>query len=144
MGALIDSGQSYCMWPVRHVSISIDRPLDQVYAFVADPMNLPRWASGLASGITRDADGAWHADSPMGRVRVRFAEHNAFGVLDHDVTLPSGETVHNAMRVLPNDRGSELTFTLFRRAGVGDDEFEADARAVTKDLATLKALVERS
>jgi hypothetical protein len=33
--------------------------------------------------------------------------------LDHDVTLPSGETLSNPMRVVPNGTGSEVVFTLF-------------------------------
>ena len=39
------------------------------------------------------------------------SEHD-HGVLDHDVTLPSGETVHNPMRVIPDGDGCEVVFTL--------------------------------
>jgi hypothetical protein len=128
--------------PVRHISVSIDRQPGGVYEIAADPANLPRWAKGLAGTITANADGTWTATSPMGKVNVRFADRNSFGVLDHDVTLPSGETIHNPMRVVPNARGSEVTFTLFRRPGTSDADFESDARAVARDLAALKALVE--
>jgi hypothetical protein len=82
---------------------------------------------------------AW---SPLGKVKIRFADQNAFGVLDHDVTLPSGVTVHNPMRVIPNDRGSEVVFTLFRRPGVSEAKFAEDARWVARDLRALKALLE--
>src|SRR5512139_1010493 len=99
-------------WPVRHVSVSIERPPQDVYAFASDPANLPRWAAGLSRGI-EEVDGEWVADSPMGKVKVRFVPRNAFGVLDHDVVLPTGESVHNPMRVLPNGAGSEVVFTLF-------------------------------
>jgi hypothetical protein len=78
----------------------------------------------------------------MGRISIRFSERNPHGVLDHDVTLPSGETIHNPMRVVPNATGSEVVFTIFRRAGVTEAQFEADARAVTRDLTALKALLE--
>ncbi len=78
----------------------------------------------------------------MGRVTVRFTEPNAHGILDHDVTLPSGQTVHNPMHLLPNARGSEVVFSVFRRPGVDDAELRADAEAVTRDLQALKALVE--
>jgi hypothetical protein len=131
------------LWPVRYISVSIDRPPGDVYQIAADPENLPRWAKGLAGAITANPDGTWTATSPMGKVTVRFADRNSFGVLDHDVTLPSGETVHTAMRVVPNARGSEVAFTLFRRPGTSDSDFESDARSVTRDLAALKALVER-
>jgi hypothetical protein len=125
----------------RHISIWIDRPADEVYDYARHPANLPAWAAGLGSSV-EEVDGAWVADSPMGRVVVAFAPRNDFGVLDHDLTLPSGETVHNPMRVIPAAPGSEVVFTLRRRPGVSDDDFTRDAAAVTADLATLKRLLE--
>jgi uncharacterized protein YndB with AHSA1/START domain len=125
----------------RHISITIRRPPDDVYAFVVNPANLPRWAKGL-SGSIREIDGEWVADSPMGKVKVRFAPRNPFGVLDHDVVLESGITVRNPLRVVANGDGSELTFTLFRRPEMTDEEFTADAGAVARDLEALKALLE--
>ena len=79
----------------------------------------------------------------MGRVRIAFAPANPFGVLDHDVTLPSGETVSNPVRVIANADGCDVVFTVRRRAGVSADEFAADMDAVTADLATLRELMEQ-
>lgn len=126
---------------VRHISVSIDRPPAEVYRFASTIENLPRWATGLSSSM-RQVDGEWIAESPMGKVRVRFAEQNAFGVLDHDVILESGEAVHNPVRVVPNGAGSEVIFTLFRQPGVPAEKFAEDARWVEKDLRTLKGLLE--
>ena len=50
----------------------------------------------------------------MGRVGFAFTERNELGVLDHDVTLPSGETIHNPMRVIRDGDRSEVVFTLRR------------------------------
>lgn len=126
---------------VRHISVSIARPPAEVYALAANPANLPLWAKGLSGSIEK-VDGEWIADSPMGKVKVRFAKPNPLGVLDHDVVLESGETFYNPMRVVANEDGSEVVFTLFRRPGVSDEDFAADARAVAADLAALKALAE--
>lgn len=126
----------------RHISVSINRPADQVYEFASNPENLPKWAAGL-SGSINNVNGDWIAESPMGRVKVNFAEKNKFGILDHDVTLPSGEKVYNPMRVFPNNDGSELVFTLYRRPGMSDQMFAEDAKAVTKDLEKLKTLLEK-
>jgi hypothetical protein len=127
---------------VAHVSIFIARPPADVYEFASDPRNLPHWAAGLArSEVTRDGDG-WIADAPFGRVRLTFAPRNPFGVMDHDVTLASGETVHNPMRVVPNGDGSEFVFTLFRRPGMSDVELAGGRAAVERDLRTLKGLLE--
>ena len=92
--------------PARQISIAIDRAPRDVYAFAADPANLPQWAAGLSGGkIENLGNDEWSADSPMGRVKIKFAATNVLGVLDHDVTLPNGEVVHNPMRVVPNGRG---------------------------------------
>lgn len=125
----------------RHVSVSINRPADEVYEFAADPENLPRWAAGL-SGSIAFVDGEWIAESPMGSVKVKFADSNPFGVLDHDVTLPSGETVYNPVRVFPNDDGCEVIFTVYRRPETSGEMFAADVEAVARDLRQLKRLME--
>jgi hypothetical protein len=126
----------------QHISIGIDRPATTVYDFAADPLNLPRWATGLA-GSTVERDGErWFTDSPMGRVTFAFAPYNDFGVLDHDVTLPSGETVYNPMRVIGDGDGCEVVFTLRQRPDMSDEEFQRDADSVAQDLATLRTLVE--
>jgi hypothetical protein len=78
----------------------------------------------------------------MGRVKIKFAAKNSFGVLDHDVTLPSGEKFSNPMRVFPNNDGSELVFTLYRRPDVSKQMFAVDAEAVARDLEKLKTLLE--
>ncbi|WP_031524816.1 SRPBCC family protein [Streptomyces sp. NRRL F-5123] len=126
----------------RHVAVRIARPAAEVYAYAADPAHLPAWAHGL-SGAIRHEGGVWVADSPMGRVTVAFAPPNPFGVLDHDVTLPSGETVHNPVRVLPDgDSASEVVFTLRRLPGVTRADFEHDAAIVTADLERLRGVLE--
>jgi hypothetical protein len=78
----------------------------------------------------------------MGRVTVRLVETNPHGVLDHVVTLPSGEEVYNPMRVFPNGDGSEVVFSVYQRRDVSDRAFADDAAAVARDLQTLKAVLE--
>ncbi|MEX1215125.1 SRPBCC family protein [Saccharospirillum sp.] len=127
---------------VKHISTYINRTPKDVYAFASKPENLPSWAAGLArSEVKKDGD-AWVAEAPFGKARIRFAEANEFGVMDHDVELDSGVVVHNPMRVVPNGNGSELIFTLLQQPGVSEDQFADDAQAVSKDLRALKELLE--
>ena len=128
----------------KHISVAINRSAQDVYTFAATPTNLTKWASGLSSGAAEDHGDVAVVDSPMGRIRVRFAPKNQFGILDHDVTLDSGETFHNPMRVVPNGDGSEVTFVLFRLANMTDGKFEEDAALVLKDLLKLKSLMEEA
>jgi len=126
---------------VRHITVSINRPPDEVYAFVTNYENLPKWATGLGGSI-RNKAGEWIADSPMGEIKIKFAEKNGFGVLDHEVTLPSGVKINNPMRVIPNGEGSEVFFTLIRQPEVTDEKFASDAKWVEKDLNILKGILE--
>jgi hypothetical protein len=125
----------------RHLSTHIDRPVSEVYAFAADPANLPRWARGLGSSV-QQLDGTWFVETPAGRARVTLAPHNEFGVLDQEVLTPSGETVYVPLRAIADGDGCEVVFTLRRSPGMSDAEFERDAALVTDDLALLKEILE--
>ena len=125
----------------RHISAWIDRPADEVYDYASDPAKLPTWAPGLLDWVEK-VDGQWVAASPMGRIVIAFAPRNDYGVLDHEVTLPSGETVHNPMRVIADGKSSEVVFTLRRLPGVSDEDLARDAAAVQADLTRLKDLLE--
>ncbi|MFF8672917.1 SRPBCC family protein [Streptomyces sp. NPDC015242] len=126
----------------RHLSVFVDRPCQEVYDYARDPANIPAWAPGLASSL-RPVDGRWVGESPLGRIVVDFTPRNDFGVLDHDVTLPSGRTVRNPMRVIADGAGCEVVFTLRRQPGTSDEEFRRDAEAVSADLAALKRVMEQ-
>jgi hypothetical protein len=126
----------------RHISEWIDRPADEVYDYAFDPANLPQWAPGLGSSVENIA-GRWFVETSMGRIGFAFAPRNDYGILDHDVTLPSGEIVYNPMRVMRAESGSEVVFTLRRLPNMTDEEFARDGAAVAADLARLKELLER-
>ncbi|QCQ91807.1 SRPBCC family protein [Rhodococcus sp. SGAir0479] len=124
----------------RHVSRVIAASPNAVYEFASDPDNLPRWAAGLArTEVVREGD-ALVVDSPMGRVTVRFVPRNGYGIVDHDVTLPSGATVTNPVRVLAHPEGAEIVFTI-RQLELTDDEFDRDTRMVEEDLDRLARLL---
>jgi len=128
---------------VRHIGVTIERAPADVYDFVHDAANLPRWAAGLGGSIEL-VEGEWVANSPMGLVTVTMAPDNEYGVLDHVVALPDGTRTLNPLRVLPNDGGSEDVFSLFHLAGVTDEAYESDAAAVQADLESLKHLLEHT
>jgi hypothetical protein len=130
------------MFESRHISIRIHRPAAEVYAFTKDPESFPKWAAGLASGLTPDGD-HWIAHGPGGDVKVRFSPPNAYGVLDHWVTLADGTELYMPLRVVANGEGGEVGMTLYRPPTMFDDAaFDRDAAAVARDLAKLKALLE--
>jgi len=130
------------MYRAHTVSVGIPLEPKAVYAYASDPANLPIWAPGFVKSIEKRG-ASWVAQTTLGQVTFRFAAANDFGVLDHDVELPSG-TVHNAMRVVPNGAGSEVLFTLIQFPGISDAQFQQDMDTVRADLNKLRTLLERA
>jgi hypothetical protein len=125
----------------RQVTEWIDRPASDVYEFASNPANLPQWAPGLGTSV-ENVDGQWFVETGSGRVGLAFVERNAFGVLDHAVTLPSGDVIYNPMRVVPHGDGSEVVFSLRRLPDMSDEDFARDAGLVQADLTRLKHILE--
>lgn len=124
----------------RTVSVPIARGMREVYAYAAEPRNLPAW-SFLETVEPAGAD--WVATVPGGgQVRIAFAPANGLGVLDHEVTLPTGDVVRVPLQVVPGGAGSVVLFTALRRPGRTDDEYAADLTAVETDLAALRSILE--
>lgn len=131
------------MFESRTISISIDRDWQDIYEAIWRPEDFPKWASGLAkAGLVRDGD-TWHAEGPDGPIRISFTGHNAYGVMDHTVTLGDGTQVYVPLRIIRNGDGAEVALTLFRLPGMSDTQFAADVEWVTGDLRALKALFAR-
>lgn len=126
----------------RHLGIFIDRPWAQAYERLCRPASFAVWASGL--GTLRQDGAEWLADTPQGTARLRFSPRNEFGVLDHWVTLPSGETIYVPMRLVAHGEGCELGFILFRQTGMSDAQFEADAEWVMRDLGVARKWLDGS
>lgn len=123
------------------LSVSIGRPPEQVYAFVSNPKNLPRWATAFCRSVRRSGSG-WVVDTPDGPMGIRFVGAKEFGVLDHYVMLGPGLEVLNPMRVIQNGAGSEVIFTLFQTPDMSDEKFAEDVTLVERDLRTLKRVLE--
>ena len=105
--------------------MTIERDALEVYNFVLDAKNLPRWASGIDAAA-----------------KVRFVERNKYGVLDHYVSVRSRE-VYVPMRVFANGEGAEVLLTVFRQPGMSEQKFLEDTQWVRRDLEALKALLEK-
>lgn len=124
------------------VSVAIACPFEEAYDFLAKPANFPQWAGGLCSEIEKKDD-QWVAITPNGRAKVDFTKKNAFGVLDHTVTL-GRDKVHIPMRLIANNNGCEVLLTLHKAEGVEASRFAEDIGWVERDLEVLKDLLEQT
>jgi hypothetical protein len=125
------------------IKVSIDRPYKQVYDFLLDPLNFPRWAANPDSDIRPMGGNDYLVDLPVGKRVIRFSPRNPFGVLDYEI-LNEGKSVGPAVpvRLYRNGDGCDLTLFWLKRDGVTDEQFASDCEWVTSDLTRLKCLLE--
>jgi len=127
----------------RTITCSSDRPPAAVCEFASNPENLPQWVRSFCLSVKKSGD-KWGMETHTGWVGIRFVAVNDYGVLNHVVTLPDGQSILNPVRVVANDIGSEVMFTLFQLPGMSDEQFAKDAGMVKADLQTLKVVLEGS
>ncbi|GGU98066.1 polyketide cyclase [Streptomyces filipinensis] len=123
-------------------TVGIDRPWRQVFAFLADPANWPRWAVGNVRAIepTDDPDW-WLMSTPLGPARLRLRARAEYGILDHDYVDDTASWQVPA-RVVPNGEGAEFMITFHRPPSLTDTEFKQQTDLVDTELAALKQVLE--
>ena len=122
-------------------TISIEADPRNVFRFVADPAQLPKWAVGFAKAVRRDGD-RWMVTTAAGEVPVRVHADPASGVVDFVMSPAPGVEVTASSRVLARGMGSEYVFTQVQPPGMPDGAFARSAAAVGHELTVLKALLE--
>lgn len=125
----------------KTVTVSINCDSKKVYEFVSNLENLPKWAKTFCQSIKR-SNSEWVIQTSQGSMNIRIAPKNDFGILDHTVIPSPGIEVFVPVRVVPNEVGSEVVFTLFHYSHLKN--FDEDANLVKQDLNTLKRVMEES
>ena len=114
------------------LSIAINCPHKKVYKFVSDINNLPKWAMTFCYSIKK-SKGDWTIETPQGPLKIRITPKNEFGILDHFI-VDRGVVIFVPMRVVQNGKGSEVTFTLFQRPEMSNEQYAQDIAFVRADL----------
>ena len=126
----------------KTLNITINCAPKKVYEFVSNPEKMPEWAKAFCLAVTKQ-NGEWVMKTPHGAAAIRFAPQNEYGILDHYVKVAPGVEVYVPMRVVPNEKGSEVIFTLFRMPQMTEEDFARDIEWVTRDLTSLKEVLEK-
>jgi hypothetical protein len=81
-------------------SIAIEASRDQVFAFIAEPSNLPRWAKAFTRADGRTA----RLETPEGAVEIglRTDASPDAGTIDWTMTFPGGAVARAYSRVTPD------------------------------------------
>lgn len=124
------------------ISTTIERRADEVYRFLAEPRNFPKWAAVVGPTFAKVGANDWVCETAMGERIVRFCERNSLGVLDHAVFKQGDEPVVTPMRVIANEAGCLLTYTFFQRPGTSDEQFVSAIEWITSDFLALQSMLE--
>jgi hypothetical protein len=124
-------------------AITIEAAANEVFAFVIDPENLPRWAVGFCRAIRRDGETAdrWIVTTAQGDLAIRYVTDPARGTIDFYLCPAPGIEVPAFSRVVPNGKGTEYVFTQFQSPGMSDEVFEGQVRALVEELHVLRGLI---
>lgn len=123
-------------------AVTIESAANEVFEFIANPENLPRWAVGFCRSIRRaEAPDRWIVTTAQGDLPVRYVTDAALGVIDFYLSPAPGVEAAAFSRVVPNGEGAEYVFTQFQAPGMPDEVFEGQVRALVEELHVLRGLI---
>jgi hypothetical protein len=131
------------MLKARTLTVLINRSVEDVYGFLVEPANLPRWTM-IEGGRPEPTKGplAWSFEGHRGKVLVRFTPPNPFFVLDYSVQSGAHLWQSSSVRVIRNGNGSVVTHTSVQQPLVSDASFASEEEWINSDLMVLKSLLE--
>ena len=124
--------------------IEIIAPRHQVFAFLREPGNLPRWTHAFVSA----GDGRARLETPAGAVDIALevAADVEAGTVDWRLVFPDGGVGIAQSRVTETTRGTCIYSFVLHAPPIALEQVEGalEAQSVTlrSELATLKSLME--
>jgi hypothetical protein len=124
------------------VTAVLDAPKEDVFAYLAEIDNLPKWATEFAREL-RFEDGKAKVVNGLGEFYFSIDADHETGVID----MYAGPSEHELMlfptRVvsLPDGR-SVYSFTMFQAPGMPDDLFESQHASLQREFENIRREVE--
>ena len=119
---------------IRTISISVSAPRDEVFGFLANVENLPKWATGYCDCVELRSDG-WWAYTLQGEMFVELAADDHTGVIDLRVGPSAAQLGLLPLRVLPLPEGDAMvSLTFIQPASQPDDLYERQYRLFSLEL----------
>jgi hypothetical protein len=122
----------------RTVTAVLEVPRDDVFAYLSDLENLPRWASEFAREL-KFVDGHAKVVNGLGEFFFRIDADPATGVIDMHAGATEEALAVFPTRVvaLPGNR-SAYTFTMFQAPDMPDELFESQYRSLLREFENIR------
>jgi hypothetical protein len=122
----------------RTVTEVLDAPKEEVFAFLSQIDNLPRWATEFAREL-RYEDGKAKVVNGLGEFSIRIAADAATGVIDMYAGPTEDELALFPTRVVALPGGtSAFTFTMFQAPGMPDELFESQYESLLREFENIR------
>jgi hypothetical protein len=122
----------------RTATAFLSTPREEVFAFLSEIENLPRWATEFARELRNDGQQVTVING-LGEFVVAIEAEPDTGVID---IYAGPDPDHMALfptRVIPlPNGGSAYSFTMFQDATVPDDLFESQYQSLLRELDNLR------
>lgn len=132
---------SICRSAVK--SVDIQAPFELVFDFLADPLNWPRYAIVNLREVRPGRDGWFHTTTRFGEGELKVEPVRELGLFDH-TWKDSQATWKVPARVVPNQDGVTVTFTLHQPATMTESQFKQALDEMDRELDQLRFLLEES
>lgn len=125
-------------------SIAIEASRDQVFAFIAEPTNLSRWAKAFTHADGRTA----RLETPRGAVEIELRTDARLdaGTIDWTLTFPDGAVATAYSRVTPDGAARSVYAFVLMPPPVPlealEGAFESQRKTLAEELVQLKSVVE--
>lgn len=122
---------------IETVTTVVPAPQEDVFAYLADIENLPRWANEFAREL-KLVDGRYKVVNGLGEFYFELRADAASGVIDMLAGPAENELWLFPTRVVGLPTGeTAFTFTMIQAPGQGDELFAAQHASLERELANL-------
>ena len=122
----------------RTVTIVLPIPKGEVFAYLADIENLPRWATEFARELKVE-NGRYKVVNGLGEFFFRIDADEASGVIDMRAGASEDELAIFPTRVIELPGGqSAFTFTMFQAPEMTDELFESQYASLQREFANIE------
>jgi hypothetical protein len=124
---------------IQTAAATVSAPHDEVFRFLANIENLPRWATGFCDRVER-RHGRWIAHTSRGELRFVIAADVHTGVIDLHAGASPETMAFFPMRVMPLPDGTTaITFTFLQPHDTTDETFERQYESIVLEMRGLAA-----
>lgn len=121
------------------VTTVLDAPRDEVFDWMSQVENLPRWATEFARELIQDDQGRWKVHNGLGEFFFEIRADRDTGVIDM-LSGPSPDelAVFPTRAVgLPGGR-TAYTFTMFQGPGMDDELFDSQHASLQREFRNIE------